>query len=478
MTDKAQLPALKDGGTAREVTSLEKDADKLSIASYNIENFSTQTANSKVETIATSIITNLKQPDIIGVTEMQDNDGATDSGTTDSAQSAKKLTDKIKELGGPQYQYIDIAPEDKLDGGAPGGNIRVGFLYNVDRVQLTEGTKGTATQSVGFKAGKLTLNPGRIEPTDPAFTSSRKPLAAQFEFKGESVVVVANHFNSKGGDQPLFGKNQPPVLSSETQRLQIASIVNRFVSDIKSQDAKANVVLLGDFNDFEFSAPLKTLKGNVLTNMIEKVPFEKRYSYTYQGNSQVLDHILVSNNMAEATKVDIIHINSSFMEAHGRASDHDPVLISTSLSGSGGVETPAPEKTYNFTNVKTKRLTIASPSVLIDLDETSNIEEGIWLKGSYAVLKGLGLKNAAVTIKPDKEGAIIDFGGMAVKEVIIDNANVKEIRGAENVQKWTVTEGVDTSNIKFVNSKGEAIASPFDPKENHAPVVSKKPGKS
>ncbi|MFE4708160.1 endonuclease [Peribacillus simplex] len=473
VTDKAQLPALKDGGTAREVTSLEKDADKLTIASYNIENFSTQTANSKVETIATSIITNLKQPDIIGVTEMQDNDGATDSGTTDSAQSAKKLTDKIKELGGPQYQYIDIAPEDKLDGGAPGGNIRVGFLYNVDRVQLTEGTKGTATQSVGFKDGKLTLNPGRIEPTDPAFTSSRKPLAAQFEFKGESVVVVANHFNSKGGDQPLFGKNQPPVLSSETQRLQIASIVNRFVSDIKSQDAKANVVLLGDFNDFEFSTPLKTLKGNDLTNMIEKVPFEKRYSYTYQGNSQVLDHILVSNNMAEATKVDIVHINSSFMEAHGRASDHDPVLISTSLSESGGVETPAPEKTYNLTNVKTKRLTIASPSVLIDLDETSNIEEGIWLKGSYAVLKGLGLKNAAVTIKPDKEGAIIDFGGMAVKEVIIDNANVKEIRGAENVQKWSVTEGVDTSNIKFVDSKGEAIASPFDPKENHAPVVTK-----
>ncbi|CAH0234316.1 Extracellular ribonuclease [Peribacillus sp. Bi96] len=473
LTNKNQLPTLKDGGTAREVTFLEKDSDKLSIASYNIENFSTQTANAKVETIATSIITNLKQPDIIGVTEMQDNDGATDSGTTDSAQSAKKLTDKIKALGGPQYQFIDIAPEDKLDGGAPGGNIRVGFLYNVDRVKLTEGTKGTATQSVAFKDGKLTLNPGRIEPTNSAFTSSRKPLAAQFEFKGESVVVVANHFNSKGGDQPLFGKNQPPVLSSETQRLKIASIVNGFVSDIKSQDAKANIVLLGDFNDYEFSAPLKTLKGKDLTNMIEKVPFEKRYSYTYQGNSQVLDHILVSNNMAAATKVDIVHINSSFMEVHGRASDHDPVLIQTALTESGGVEPVAPDKTYHLTNVKTKKLTIDSPSALIDLDETSKIEEGILLKGSYAVLKGLGLKDVTVTIKPDKEGAVIDFGGMAVKEVIIDNANVKEIRGAENVQKWSVTEGVDTKNIKFFDSKGEAIASPFDTRENQAPIVTK-----
>jgi hypothetical protein len=106
---------------------------------------------------------------------------------------------------------------------------------------------------------------------------------------------------------------------------------------------------------------------------------------------------------------------------------------------------------------------------LIDLDETSNIEEGIWLKGSYAVLKGLGLKDATVTIKPAKEGAIIDFGGMAVKEVIIDNANVKEIRGAENVQKWTVTEGVDASNIKFVDSKEAPLPDP----KNQAPVVTK-----
>ena len=74
----------------------------------------------------------------------------------------------------------------------------------------------------------------------------------------------------------------------------------------------------------EFSNPLAKLKGTELTNMIEKVPFEQRYSYTYQGNSQVLDHILVSNNLAASTAVDIVHINSSFMEQHGRASDHDP----------------------------------------------------------------------------------------------------------------------------------------------------------
>ena len=59
-------------------------------------------------------------------------------------------------------------------------------------------------QSV-IEDGKLTQNPGRIDPTNAAFNSSRKPLAAQFDFQGESVIVIANHWNSKSGDTPLFG---------------------------------------------------------------------------------------------------------------------------------------------------------------------------------------------------------------------------------------------------------------------------------
>ncbi len=63
----------------------------------------------------------------------------------------------------------DVAPEDKKDGGAPGGNIRVGFLYNPDRVTLTPGTKWDNRQAVLYENGKLTLNPGQIYPTNSAF---------------------------------------------------------------------------------------------------------------------------------------------------------------------------------------------------------------------------------------------------------------------------------------------------------------------
>ncbi|MFS0783747.1 DUF6359 domain-containing protein [Bacillus sp. 1P06AnD] len=332
-TKKDNLPEFKEGKTSRETTSIKKKEKKLTIASYNVENFSAKDSDEKVTKLATAIVKNLNQPDIIGLTEVQDNDGAADTGTTDATENYKVLAAKIKALGGPAYAFTEIAPENNKDGGAPGGNIRVGFLYNSERVTLAEGKKGSATESVGFANGKLTLNPGRIDPTNEAFASSRKPLAAQFLFNGKSVIVVANHFNSKGGDQPLFGKNQPPLLSSEVQRMKIANIVNGFVKDVKAKDKHANVVLLGDFNDFEFSNPLKAVAGKELTDMINEVPAKKRYTYSYQGNAQVLDHILVTKNMASSTKVDIVHINSQFMEQHGRASDHDPVLIQTELSG-------------------------------------------------------------------------------------------------------------------------------------------------
>lgn len=329
LSKREELPKLVQGSNERETTTITPNRKKLTIASYNVENFSTQRDDTKVTRLAEAIVKNMKQPDIIGLIEVQDNDGPIDSCTTDASKSAAVLITKIKSLGGHEYIYTDIAPEDKADGGEPGGNIRVGFLYNPDRVSLMKGTKGTATQAVGFENKKLTLNPGRIDPTNPAFHSSRKPLAAQFKFNGKDVIVVANHFNSKGGDDPLFGKVQPPVFYSEEQRIKMANVVNSFVKDIQSKKKDANIILLGDFNDFEFSNPLLTLKGKELTNMIEKVPAEERYTYNYQGNAQVLDHILVSNNMAANTQVDILHINSGFMEEHGRASDHDPVLIQT-----------------------------------------------------------------------------------------------------------------------------------------------------
>ncbi|WLR41374.1 5'-nucleotidase C-terminal domain-containing protein [Bacillus carboniphilus] len=326
-----EIPEIIPSDLKQPITSIEKNEDKLTIASYNIENYSTTTSDEKTEKLAKSMINNLKNPDIIGLVEVQDNNGPTDDGTTDASQSYEKLIAAIEAAGGPTYKFTDIAPADKEDGGQPGGNIRVGYIYNPERVSLVEKEAGDATTAVGYEENGLTVNPGRIDPTNEAFSNSRKSLAAEFEFNGERVILINNHLNSKRGDGALYGSEQPVVLGSEPSRIAKAEVINGFIDDVMEVNPDANVVVLGDMNDFEFSAPIDALKDEELTNMVDLLPKEERYTYNYQGNNQVLDHILVSNHMVEETEIDIVNINSDFTESLGAASDHDPLLIQTDL---------------------------------------------------------------------------------------------------------------------------------------------------
>lgn len=327
-TDETAVPEIVDGGTQPEETWIENAEDKLTVAAYNVENFSadpSHTSDEKAQRIAESFVNDLNSPDVISMIEVQDSDGPIASGTTDATASYERLIEDIQAAGGPTYAWTDIAPEYNQDGGQPGGNIRVGFLYNPDRVELSEGTKGTATQDNSWTPeGDLELNPGRVQPIP--MPGTRKPLAAQFEFQGEEVVVVATHLNSKGGDQGLFGQNQPPQFTSEIERIELAKAINGFIAEGLEINPELNVVVTGDMNDFEFTPALDALEGDILTNKVNDVPEEDRFSYYYQGNSQVLDHLLVTNNLADNTELDMVHINSMFMEEHGRASDHDPLL--------------------------------------------------------------------------------------------------------------------------------------------------------
>lgn len=458
----------RKGQVKPETTKIVKADDKLTVASYNLENFSnnkTETTDDKAKKLARAIGSDMGSPDIVGVTEVQDNNGS-QAGDSKADQSYARLIAEIKKAGGVEYKYVNIDPENNMDGGAPNANIRVGFLYNPERVSLTEGIPaGNATTAVDYEDGKLTLNPGRIDPTNAAFESSRKPLAAQFNFQGESVIVIANHWNSKSGDTPLFGATQPPVYKSEAQRNEIAKVVYGFVQNIKSKNADANIISLGDFNDYQFAAPLKIHEGNLMKNMIHEVEASDRYTYLYQGNSQVLDHILVSNNLASKTVVDILHINADFTDMAGRASDHDPVMIQIDMKKN--VEPPIiAEKVYEIKNTKTKKLTFTKPSIRVDLDASSIISEGIVIKSHYAELHGEGFKLTDVTIKPDNADAIIDLKGTAIKKLVIDGTHVSEVRGAENIESIEFINGADPSNIKFTNSKGDPIADPSSPKNN------------
>ena len=76
----------------------------------------------------------LGSPDILVLEEMQDNNGANRAGGPDATRTFERLVQAIQDGGGPAYNYVQIDPNNGADGGMPGGNIRIGFLYNPERV--------------------------------------------------------------------------------------------------------------------------------------------------------------------------------------------------------------------------------------------------------------------------------------------------------------------------------------------------------
>ncbi|MET9389365.1 endonuclease/exonuclease/phosphatase family protein [Streptomyces sp. NPDC006624] len=324
----SELGTLKSGVLERETTRKQRSFE-LAVATYNVENL--DPSDGTFTAHASAIVNNLQSPDIVSLEEIQDNNGSKNDGTVAADETLGKLIDAIVAAGGPRYDWRSIDPADGVDGGQPGGNIRQAFLFNPERVSFTDRAGGDATTATGVTKirGKahLTLSPGRIAPTDAAWENSRKPLAGEFVFRGRTVFVIANHFNSKGGDQPLTSQYQPPSRSSETQRHQQATVVNAFVKDILDTQKNADVVTLGDINDFEFSRTTELLEGRgELWSAIKSLPRGERYSYVYQGNSQALDQILISPSIRRGCdfEYDSVHVNAEF---HDQISDHDPQVL-------------------------------------------------------------------------------------------------------------------------------------------------------
>lgn len=308
-----------------ETTALKGVDAQLTVASYNVLNLDpndtdgdTDVADGRFGAIAQHIITNLNTPDVIGLQEIQDNSGSVDDGTVSASATLQTLVDAIAAAGGPTYQFIDNTfIGNNVSGGQPGGNIRTAFLYNPDRVDLVE----DSVQTIGS------------QDSGAAFAGARLPLAATFEFNGQAVTLVNNHFSSKGGSSPLFGATQPaadlqndPQVNGDVDLRQAqAQVVKDFVDTILASDADANVAVLGDLNEFEFISPLDTLEQS-LTNLTETLPEPERYSFIFDGNSQSLDHILISDSLNTTAEFDIVHVNTEFAETDSRASDHDPLI--------------------------------------------------------------------------------------------------------------------------------------------------------
>jgi len=298
----------RDVTLGREATTLRGDAASLSLATYNLENL--DPTNTKFDQLARDIVTNLGGPDVLGVQEIQDANGAASGGTLSGQATADRLIAAIRNAGGGTYAYVEIAPSAaNTTGGEPNGNIRNGFFYNVDRV--------------GYVAGSAEL-------IDGAYSGTRRPLVAEFDFlpTGERLTAINVHLTSRGGSEPLFGANQPPADAGDAARTAQALGVKNYVAALLQTDPAAKVAVMGDWNGFSWENAQTQLtdraRGGMFTDLNTLLAPEERYSYMFQGNSQQLDHILVTDNLLPGARYDAVHINSEF--AGNRPTDHDPQL--------------------------------------------------------------------------------------------------------------------------------------------------------
>src|SRR4029453_407064 len=163
----------------------------------------------------------------------------------------------------------------------------------------------------------------------------REPQAARRRVHVSRSVVLRDH-------EPLQlqGRSQSalPPLPPPRPRARGALASARAASG-RAGDGGVNFVVLGALNDFECSQTMGSLtEGGILNPLMSTLPQDEWYSYVFEGNSQSLDHIVVSDRLFTSPfSFDPVHVNAEFAN---QLSDHDPqvarFLVNTSPSVSAG----------------------------------------------------------------------------------------------------------------------------------------------
>ncbi|BDZ41557.1 hypothetical protein GCM10025865_08560 [Paraoerskovia sediminicola] len=189
---------------------------------------------------------------------------------------------------------------------------------------------------------------------DPAFSNAREPLAQTFRPAGgdadQEVVVIANHFKSKGsgsGDDADQGDGQG---ASNASRVAQATALVAFADDTAAAAGTDKVLLAGDFNAYDMEDPLEVVKDAGYTDLGATTG---EYTYSFGGQVGSLDHVFASEAAAGVvTGTDIWNINAYepvaneysrynynvtdlYDETPYRSSDHDPILVGLDLGGAG-----------------------------------------------------------------------------------------------------------------------------------------------
>jgi predicted extracellular nuclease len=327
---------------------------EFTIAGMNLENFfddvddpanatdevvPTEALERRMKKISTAVRVYMQMPDVVGVVEAE------------NLAVLKRLAEKINAdavAGGkPDPKY-----EAHLVEGNDGRGIDNGFLVKSSRVKVVELKQ--------FGKDDKYKNPVKNE---DAFVNDRPPLMLRFSLEDQKTkdqagfTVIVNHLKS------FVGYNDQKTQEDVRLKKKLQSeFLAKLVQQRQKADPTERIALVGDFNMYQFDDGITDLIGTIkgkpagkdavlissedlvesdLIDLVDLIPnIGQRYSYSFDGNAQVLDHVIINEQMKKhIAGFAYARLNADFPERDRndankvqRYSDHDPAVAYFSIA--------------------------------------------------------------------------------------------------------------------------------------------------
>jgi predicted extracellular nuclease len=348
-------PTAVSAGKPSEITiggfNLQRFFDEFNAPGIGEPVLQAATVAARLKKTANAICGYVRAPDILGVVEVENlailqrlADGINAGDTQEPGSCARN----------PQY-VAHLAEGNDV------GGIDVGFLLST--AEVAPGKPRIEVLSLE-QVGKDTLFTNPNGSTDllndrPSYVLRARVNAANGAHS--DITVIANHLRSlidvnsiDPGSDGWATAGARVRAKRAAQAAFLAGVIH--ARQLANPDEK--IVLLGDFNAFEFNDGLTDMMGVItgreagptevldyvdspittpLTNMAELSPVADRYSFTFDGSAQSLDHMVVNQALLDATagvRAEHARINADFGEDNYgdftvpvRVSDHDPVVL-------------------------------------------------------------------------------------------------------------------------------------------------------
>lgn len=264
--------------------------------------------------------------------------------------------------------------------GRDAGGIDIGFLVQERAIRVDAVTQLGADEVFSF-AG---IADAPLHDRPPLLLEASH-IAGDMDFPIN--VMVVHNLSRVHIDDPVHG---PRV---RQKRLEQAQSIAQKIQALQDAEPGVHLVVIGDFNAFEFTDGLVDVVGQIkgdvvpaenlicqtdacpdvvepdLTNVIESLVTQERYSFILNGSSQALDHALISRSLDRFVRgaaygrgnadaaADLIHDATTAR----RASDHDGLVLFIDTSEFSSVPQGAGASCGNFVLFADRDVTIDRP---------------------------------------------------------------------------------------------------------------------